>query len=282
MRDKNNIAAYRRLGMLIFASWMIIIALYALWPNKADAYEFLHNGIAGSRKAPIELYINPAHCNGYIEQIEEWVKVIDYLIPVSYTVAGFTDAGKGYDLQWTIGCAPGHDLYTVHGRSAFTAGVAWTYTVGGIPIEVDILFQEDNDPKTCLVPHELLHSVGMAHSGSRDAIMKTNGCKGEYLMPDDLVGLAELYSVDANCAGYVTKDLEIFIPYYKGEWVLFEHLGNLEFAVVETGPSIDYEWSCHQEWSGFQQTLFTEILFQGDSYNIAMVHDDGIWELRLD
>jgi len=40
MRDKKHIAAYRKLGVLIFISWMILAGLLAfMWPEKAEAAE---------------------------------------------------------------------------------------------------------------------------------------------------------------------------------------------------------------------------------------------------
>lgn len=237
----------------------------------AYGYAFLLGGAYGKRTEPFQYYTNsPNNCQpGVLEQVFDWMEVYDILLPIDVVWAGWTMDGVQDDDKSVIFCETFFNITNKWQLNHLTQGFVRYTTFNGRPTGSDlILLQHLPYDNGCAIPHEVGHVFGLDHSDAANSVMRAQNCFSEWLWPDDLVGLANLYDVPANCSGYVTRDLDIFIPYFKGQWILLQHQGDLLYYLQDVGESIEYDWQCNQVVSEGKATF--DIIFKGGLYSITL------------
>lgn len=285
---------------------LLVVLLFGLMWNLASASEFTdgdftihapdcdncfqHLGV-GERvwDGPILVYVNmdnsPLSSNRVSAAVKQAIQQIKIHVDIDMEYKGKTEAPYlGYysaTRRNTIIIS-----FRDVGKNVLGRANLWWNWHGSQKVNSANLGFRPNITRECfpgVLLHELTHAGYVGHSDVFESIMSSTPYRScgyqETLRLDDIKAWASLYEPINNCMGHVTSDLGLYFPNYNEQWVLMEHVGNLEFEVSDIGDSSG-EWNCHQDYEG--QTLFTEILYRGSIYNIALENDGNRWVLRLD
>ena len=233
-------------------------------------------------------YFNPSDCHpDVIENIRFAADIISFYSPVNLKYSGETDAEitNTRDGKNTLGCIR-QDNFVISSEETVLATTSFR-SDGTAIFEADINFVanyfKDED---CTYLHELSHFIGLAHSDDPESIVhQGNNCEDKWLYADDLVTIAELYDVPANCTPYSARDMSIYFPNIGGFWVELRPINpdNISqgFYPYDFGKSITHNWQCNLFFNDDFSEIETQIFRKGNIIDIVLLEEDGLWYLEI-
>lgn len=275
------------------ASWGLATAAWLLfwYGAPAGAYEWMTDRPIRNRSLDIAWEYNPRGCpDGTRAMLERASDMIDFYSDTAFRVryGGETHATEAVDGRYVVQCRPVLD-YMEMGYGFQTAGVTLVSRSHDLITDADVIFNADR-LTFGIALHEFTHMLGLDHSSVRGSIV----CQSETpehcaskdrLDADDLVGLASLYDVPANCTPYLGDDLTLYFPYIGGLWAELEPVDARDpeqgFTPSKVGESIDYDWECALSFSSGYEEVQTILYHRGRLWDAQLMREGGVWYVRF-
>jgi hypothetical protein len=258
--------------------------------QQGQSYEWITDHPIRGRSADIVWDFNASDCpEGALDMLLAASALLDFytLTPFALEFRGHSERPPGVDGDNVVSCRRVLD-YMAMGYSFQSAGVTKVSKAWGVISDADIIFNADR-LSFDIALHELTHLMGLAHSEASDSIVCYSEVPGHCrpasrLAADDLVGLAHLYDVPANCTPYLDDELVLYFPYIDGHWAELrpedDGAGGTQWKISDHGPSLEYHWQCELDYSsGFTQVR-TEVYHDGKVAAVELHKEGGHWRMR--
>lgn len=273
------------------ASVVVGLILSGLLGESPKAYEWLSDGPVRNRSLDIVWEFNPRDCpletRGMLDKAS---RLLDFYLLTDFSIRHAGDTGRrdAIDGHNVVGCDRVLN-YMQRGYGFRSAGVTLISRTNGLISDADIILNADR-LSFKVVLHEFAHMLGLGHSAAPPSIVCHSEIIGhcrsrDRLDADDLVGLASLYGVPANCTPYLSDELEFYFPHIGGFWAELRPLEpgvpDMGYFLAASGQSIDYDWQCSLVHSpGFREVV-GEVYHRGEVIETEFLQRDGIWDVNF-
>lgn len=265
--------------------------LAGLFSGQAIAYQWMTDKPIRNRSLDFAWEFNPESCpSDTREMLHAASDMLDF-----YTLTGFrirysqdTEDVQAVDGRYVLRCSSVLD-YMGMGYSFQTAAVTLLSRGHGLITDADVIFNADR-LSFDIVLHEFTHVLGLDHSSAPHSIVCHSATPGYCrskgrLDADDLVGLASLYDVPANCTPFMADDLTLYFPHVNGLWAELKPVDSGDpgkgFTPSAVGASIDYDWRCKLSHTPGFMEVRTEIYHRGKLWEAELLREGGIWYVHF-
>lgn len=273
-----------RPGALLAATLCLIAA--AMSPP-LTAYEWMTGKPIRNRTLDIAWELNPRSCP---PGTRDWLNAASDILDF-YTLTDFkvryrqdTENRHAVDGRYVVQCSRVLD-YMAMGYSFQSGGVTLIARSNELITDADIILNADRMTFD-IVLHEFTHMLGLDHSNEVRSIVCYRETPGECrsrgrLDADDLVGLASLYDVPANCTPYMAEDMTVYFPHIAGRWAELKPVDptdpTLGYYSSAMGISPDYDWQCNLYYSTGFEEVEADIYHRGEVFEAVFLRAGGLW-----
>ena len=267
------------------------VLLGTLQSEPLRAYEWLTDLPIGNRTQDILWEFNPRDCPaGTREVLHQASNLLDFYTLTRFSIRYKQDAeiDHAVDGRHAVLCSPVLE-YMQRGFRFQSAGVTLIARSQGLITDADIILNADRISFDVAL-HEFTHMLGLNHSAAPHSIVCYSETPGHChsrgrLDADDLVGLASLYDVPANCTPYLSDDLWFYFPYIDGFWAelrpLYPGDPDKGYIAAASGLSLEYDWQCSLLYSTGFEKVVAEIYHRGEAMEAEFLRHEGVWQVSF-